>query len=394
MNSENWKKMVGWGALNNIFTPARTPYSPRKRVRRFQGGLNMEIASAKWLSELEMEDPTFFPQYPTMSPIDFSFDDFNFESFSPESYASYTNIDHSHGLHIEASHNVGGDDFRRPMKQLKTSSSTWKSSCITDNIPPKAASSSSSHIISFDNSNSSPPDISQQYCGLDRDLKRKMNDKASVLGDAIKYLKQLQERVGTLENQVATKTMESVIIVRKTQIYSDDETSSCGENFESQSNNPFPEIEARVSEKDVLIRIHCEKNKGCIPNIINEVEKLHLCVLNTNVLPFGQGTLDITIVAQGNYTGTFPSLISQVAYEDQYCSPKFEQVSKRVGSSTRAPLYAQDHVIAERKRREKLSQRFISLSALIPGLKKMEADFSMTVKDLVKSLRLALLNFM
>ncbi|XP_016746534.1 transcription factor bHLH19 isoform X1 [Gossypium hirsutum] len=365
----------------------------------FQGGLNMEIASAKWLSELEMEDPMFFPQYPTMSPIDFSFDDFNFESFSPESYTSYTNIDHSHGLHIEASHNVGGDDFRRPMKQLKTTSSTWKSSCITDNIPPKAASSSSSHIISFDNSNSSQPDISQQYCGLDRDLKRKnevgsdgnytgtfpslisqvayedqycspkfeqvskrvgsstraplyaqdhviaerkrreklsqrfislsalipglkKNDKASVLGDAIKYLKQLQERVGTLENQVATKTMESVIIVRKTQIYSDDETSSCGENFESQSNNPFPEIEARVSEKDVLIRIHCEKNKGCIPNIINEVEKLHLCVLNTNVLPFGQGTLDITIVAQ------------------------------------------------------------------------MEADFSMTVKDLVKSLRLALLNFM
>ncbi|XP_052479369.1 transcription factor bHLH19 isoform X3 [Gossypium raimondii] len=312
----------------------------------------MEIASAKWLSELEMEDPTLFPQYPTMNPIDFSFDDFNFESFSPESYTSYTNIDHSHGLHIEASHNVGDDDFRRPMKQLKTSSSNWKSSCITDNIPPKAASSSSSHIISFDNSNSSPPDISQHYCGLDRDLKRKnevskrvgsstraplyaqdhviaerkrreklsqrfislsalipglkKNDKASVLGDAIKYLKQLQERVGTLENQVATKTMESVIIVRKTQIYSDDETSSCGENFESQSNNPFPEIEARVSEKDVLIRIHCEKNKGCIPNIINEVEKLHLCVLNTNVLPFGQATLDITIVAQVIFQSNVP----------------------------------------------------------------------------------------
>ncbi|KAK1316994.1 Transcription factor bHLH25 [Acorus calamus] len=29
-----------------------------------------------------------------------------------------------------------------------------------------------------------------------------------------------------------------------------------------------------------------------------------------------------------------------------------------------------DHIIAERKRREKLSQRFIALSAIIPGLKK------------------------
>ncbi|KAE8675651.1 Concanavalin A-like lectin protein kinase family protein [Hibiscus syriacus] len=34
------------------------------------------------------------------------------------------------------------------------------------------------------------------------------------------------------------------------------------------------------------------------PEYISTVEKLHLSVLNTNVLPFGQATLDITIVAQ------------------------------------------------------------------------------------------------
>ena len=123
-------------------------------------------------------------------------------------------------------------------------------------------------------------------------------DKNSVLGEAIKYLKQLQERVTTLEEQVAKKTVESVIFVRKTQIYADDETSSSDENFDSQSNKPFPNIEARVSDKDVLIRIQCEKNKGCISNIINEVEKLHISVLNSNVLPFGKTTLDITIVAK------------------------------------------------------------------------------------------------
>ncbi|XP_022751164.1 transcription factor bHLH19-like isoform X1 [Durio zibethinus] len=359
----------------------------------------MEIASAKWLPELEMEDPTFFPQYQMMNPIDYSFDDLNFQSFSSESYSTYPNIDQkiSHnninGSCIEASLQVE-DYFKRPMKQLKTNS--WNP-CITENIPPKASSSSSSHIISFDNSNSSPV-ISQQYYGTDCAVKPKnevgwdgnmgyfpssifqsaskdqfcspkfgqvskragsltrtplhaqehviaerkrreklsqrfislstlipglkKTDKASILGDAIKYLKQLQERVTTLEEQVAKKTVESVIFVRKTQIYADDEISSCDENFDSQSNKPFPEIEAKVSDKDVLIRIHCEKNKGCISNIINEIEKLHLSVLNTNVLPFGQATLDITIVAQ------------------------------------------------------------------------MEAEFSMKVKDLVKSLRLALLKFM
>ena len=123
-------------------------------------------------------------------------------------------------------------------------------------------------------------------------------DKSSILEGAMKYLKQLQERVTTLEEQVAKKTVESVIFVRKTQIYADDDTSSSDENFDNQSNKPFPDIEARVSDKDVLIRIHCEKNKGCISNIINEVEKLHLSVLNSNVLPFGSATLDITIVAQ------------------------------------------------------------------------------------------------
>ncbi|XVE82997.1 hypothetical protein DITRI_Ditri16bG0050900 [Diplodiscus trichospermus] len=316
-----------------------------------------------------MEDPTIFPQYQMMNPIECSFDDLNFQSFSSESYSSYPNIDQKISLNnlkgscIEASHLVD-DDFKRPMKQLKTNS--WNS-CITENIPPKASPSSCSQIISFENWNSSPA-ISQQFHGLDCAVKPKhevskragslsrtplhaqdhviaerkrreklsqrfislsalipglkKTDKASILGDSIKYLKQLQERVTTLEEQVAKKTVESVIFVRKTQIYADDETSSSDENFDSQSNKLFPEIEARVSDKDVLIRIHCEKSKGCVSNIINEVEKLHLSVLSSNVLPFGQTTLDITIVAQ------------------------------------------------------------------------MEADFSMTVKDLVKSLRLALLKFM
>lgn len=43
------------------------------------------------------------------------------------------------------------------------------------------------------------------------------------------------------------------------------------------------------------------------------------------------------------------------------------------GSAIRSPLQAQDHVLAERKRRQKLTQHFISLSALIPGLKKVSS---------------------
>ncbi|KAI3798946.1 hypothetical protein L1987_34232 [Smallanthus sonchifolius] len=44
----------------------------------------------------------------------------------------------------------------------------------------------------------------------------------------------------------------------------------------------------------------------------------------------------------------------------------------RFRSTRRNHRQAQEHVLAERKRREKLAERFISLSTLLPGLKKMD----------------------
>lgn len=45
--------------------------------------------------------------------------------------------------------------------------------------------------------------------------------------------------------------------------------------------------------------------------------------------------------------------------------------TKRAQPFTRSQSNAQDHILAERKRREKLTERFVALSALIPGLKKV-----------------------
>lgn len=76
-------------------------------------------------------------------------------------------------------------------------------------------------------------------------------------------------------------------------------------------------------------------------------------------------------------TSTIPSdiLISQGSFNNQsYVSKGASQASKRVRvASTKPPSYAQDHIIAERKRREKLSQRFIALSAVLPCLKKVHS---------------------
>ncbi|KAM3291326.1 transcription factor bHLH18 [Capsicum chacoense] len=129
----------------------------------------------------------------------------------------------------------------------------------------------------------------------------KKMDKASVLGDAIKYLKQLQERVKTLEEQTKKKSVESVVFMKKYELYGDGENSSSDENNSigtQQMDEALPEIEARICEKDVLIRIHCEKRKGIVEKTVTEIEKLHLSIINTCALTFGTCALDITIIAQ------------------------------------------------------------------------------------------------
>lgn len=69
--------------------------------------------------------------------------------------------------------------------------------------------------------------------------------------------------------------------------------------------------------------------------------------------------------------GNMKLIQSKGSYENQSYVPKANQgITKRV-TPTRRTSHSQDHIMAERKRREKLSQRFIALSALVPGLKKV-----------------------
>ncbi|KAL2531690.1 Transcription factor bHLH [Abeliophyllum distichum] len=113
-------------------------------------------------------------------------------------------------------------------------------------------------------------------------------DEALVLENAIRNLKYLQERVEILEEQAR----KPVVHVKKSQLVVDDVGSS---SSEQQS---IPSIEARVCDKHVLLRIHCEKRKGVLVKILGEIEKLHLGVVNTSVVPFGSSSLDITIIAE------------------------------------------------------------------------------------------------
>ncbi|CAA0839683.1 Transcription factor bHLH25, partial [Striga hermonthica] len=120
----------------------------------------------------------------------------------------------------------------------------------------------------------------------------KKMDKSSVLEDAIKYLKHLKETVQDLEAKAEKHAMESVVLVKKSHITVEDEQSLTVEE------KPLPEIEARWCENLVLLKVHCEMQKGVLVKLVSKIESMNMIVINTNATPFGNVTLNITIVAE------------------------------------------------------------------------------------------------
>ncbi|XP_020219691.2 transcription factor bHLH25 [Cajanus cajan] len=120
----------------------------------------------------------------------------------------------------------------------------------------------------------------------------KKADKASVLREATNYVKQLEERVKELENQKKNECVDhSTILMKKTLLcMNDGATLGCVEEL--------PKVKVTVLEKEMLIEIHCEKQRQSMLKIILLLNNLHLSITSSSVLPFGTSTLKITIIAQ------------------------------------------------------------------------------------------------
>ncbi|KAJ0441740.1 putative transcription factor bHLH family [Helianthus annuus] len=214
----------------------------------------------------------------------------------------------------------------RPSKQLKTSS--WNS-CISSDQPimnqnlaapmeeGTVSSKGFTYGVQFGNrgaaKNTTPQDhilaerkrrekLSQRFIALSALVPGlKKMDKASVLGDAIKYLKTLKEKVKTLEEETKKKpNVESVFSVNRHGVLAD--------------GNPLPEVEARCSGKDVLIRVHCEKKTGIVEETLALIQKHHLSIINTTAMAFATSALDITVVAQMDqeFTITMKDLVNNL----------------------------------------------------------------------------------
>nr|XP_004515538.1 transcription factor bHLH25-like isoform X1 [Cicer arietinum] len=116
-------------------------------------------------------------------------------------------------------------------------------------------------------------------------------DDSSIIEKVKNYVKQLQERVRELEQEVGSNN-----------ICSNKDTTSCKMKSHDYNcgttSNILPEVKARVLQKEILIIIHCEKQKDVMLKILTHLENLHLSLVNSSVLRFGKSNLDITIIAQ------------------------------------------------------------------------------------------------
>lgn len=117
---------------------------------------------------------------------------------------------------------------------------------------------------------------------------------SSILEGAIKYMKQLEERVNKLEEEL-TRPINH------------------GSYSEEEEEDRLLEIDVMKTDgqdqQNVFIRIICEKQKGQIARIMSEIEKLHLSVSSISALPFGDQLLVISVSAQVILIFICPNLI-------------------------------------------------------------------------------------
>lgn len=111
------------------------------------------------------------------------------------------------------------------------------------------------------------------------------------------YIKELQSKVKALEDVIETP-VESVVLVRKPPLMNMDENSMFSIGSPSRSQQISLKIEVKLNGKSVMIKVQCKNQKGLVVKALSEIEKLPMTITTTNIMPFGDSSLDIVIMAE------------------------------------------------------------------------------------------------
>ncbi|CAL4926609.1 unnamed protein product [Urochloa decumbens] len=136
----------------------------------------------------------------------------------------------------------------------------------------------------------------------------KKMDKATILSDATRYVRELQEKVKARQQEGSGRGrgrgMESSAVLAKkpcivVDVDDDEDGGSAPSYAAAATRNALPEIEARISDGNVvMLRIHCQDAKGVLVRLLAEVEGQHLRITHTNVVQFSANVLIINIMAK------------------------------------------------------------------------------------------------
>jgi hypothetical protein len=121
----------------------------------------------------------------------------------------------------------------------------------------------------------------------------------SVLGSTIEYVHHLKDRLKTLQK-------EHHHFGGSTTADSDKQCCTTGTGSKGEavnkSDDESPKIEVDLRGKTILLRVVCREKKGVLIMVLTELENHGLSIINTNVVPFAESSLNITITAQVKHT--------------------------------------------------------------------------------------------
>ncbi|KAK4480062.1 hypothetical protein RD792_013119 [Penstemon davidsonii] len=125
---------------------------------------------------------------------------------------------------------------------------------------------------------------------------------------------------------------------------------------------------------------------GNTKNNTNYNDEMMIRDYNSMISPKGTINFSSSLTEDDNYS----AIIRNKYYHHQDASNGngimiFSTQKRGCGAPSRTPVQARDHIVAEKKRRQKLGQHFISLSKVVPGLKKL--DKASLLEDAIKHLK-------
>ncbi|XP_028766452.1 transcription factor bHLH25-like [Neltuma alba] len=228
-------------------------------------------------------------------------------SFSDKPATSSSSTQSTYILSFDNSTLIPGNT-RASLKRTPENNNNSESKANQRTRKSRSSSDSLNHIMS---ERKRRQELTEKFIALSATIPGlKKIDKSSVLSEAINHMKKLKERVRELEEEnkkISGELLLSMSGLKKSSLlnsssedHHQDTISSETVSFDDcfRMNEALPEVEARVLHNQVLIRIHCEKQKCVLLNILAYLRSLHFSITSTSVLTFGNSALDITIIAE------------------------------------------------------------------------------------------------